>query len=145
MKIGTTDVSKIYFGSTEVTKVYLGTTEVYSSAVGPAPQPQPTTGNNPVVYTKEKETLTIPAGVYTELDGAKRSVKVMNTTALSVFDVSSLYVNVDTAKPTLIQTGSLAGNELDTNIYLGKIDMSSTDYTYLWVENANINFMALKE
>lgn len=49
MKIGTTDVSKIYFGSTEVTKVYLGTTEVYSSSVEPAPQPQPTTGNTLVL------------------------------------------------------------------------------------------------
>lgn len=105
----------------------------------------PTTGNNPVVYTKEKETLTIPAGVYTELDGAKRSVKVTDTTALSVSDVSSLYINVNTAKPTLIQTGSLAGNELDTNIYLGKIDMSAADYTYLWVENANISFTDSEE
>lgn len=103
----------------------------------------PATGNNPVVYAKEKETLTIPAGVYTELDGAKRSVKVTDTTALSVFDVSSLYVNVDTAKPTLIQTGSLAGNELDTNIYLGKIDMSES-FSMVWVENTNISFTALE-
>ena len=102
----------------------------------------PTTGNNPVVYTKGKETLTIPAGVYTELDGAKRSVRVTSTTALNISDTSSLYLNVDTAKPTLIQTGSLTGNELDANIYLGKIDMSAVDYTYLWVENANISFTA---
>jgi hypothetical protein len=50
MKIGTTDVSKIYFGSTEVTKIYLGTTEVYSSSVEPTPpQPQPTTGDTLVL------------------------------------------------------------------------------------------------
>ena len=47
MKIGTTDVSKIYLGSTEVTKIYLGTTEVYSSSVEPAPQP--TTGDTLVL------------------------------------------------------------------------------------------------
>lgn len=116
-----------------------------SSSGGDSGGETPTTGNNPVVYTKEKETLTIPAGVYTELDGAKRSVRVTSTTALNISDTSSLYLNVDTAKPTLIQTGSLTGNELDANIYLGKIDMSAVDYTYLWVENANINFMALKE
>lgn len=50
MKIGTTDVSKIYFGSTEVTKIYLGTTEVYSSSVEPTPpQPQPTIGDTLVL------------------------------------------------------------------------------------------------
>lgn len=115
-----------------------------SSSGGDSGGETPTTGNNPVVYTKEKETLTIPAGVYTELDGAKRSVKVTDTIALSVFDISSLYVNVDTAKPTLIQTGSLTGNELDTNIYLGKIDMSES-FSMIWVENANISFVALEE
>lgn len=50
MKIGTTDVSKIYIGSTGVTKVYLGATEVYSSSVEPTPpQPQPTTGDTCVL------------------------------------------------------------------------------------------------
>jgi len=39
MKIGTSDVSKIYFGSEEVTKIYLGTTEVYSASVTPTPEP----------------------------------------------------------------------------------------------------------
>lgn len=39
MKIGTSDVSKIYFGSTEVSKVYLGSTEVYSSSITPTPEP----------------------------------------------------------------------------------------------------------
>lgn len=116
-----------------------------SSGGGDSGGETPTTGNNPVVYTKEKETLTIPAGVYTELDGAKRSVRVTSTTALNISDTSSLYLNVDTAKPTLIQTGSLTGNELDANIYLGKIDMSAADYTYLWVENANISFTASEE
>lgn len=112
-----------------------------SSGGGDSGGETPTTGNNPVVYTKEKEILTIPAGVYTELDGAKRSVKVTDTITLSVFDTSSLYVNVDTAKPTLIQTGSLSGNELDTNIYLGKIDLSES-FSMIWVENANISFVA---
>lgn len=112
-----------------------------SSGGGDSGGETPTTGNNPVEYNKEKETLMIPAGVYTELDGAKRSVKVTDTIALSVFDTSSLYVNVDTAKPTLIQTGSLAGNELDTNIYLGKIDLSES-FSMIWVENANISFVA---
>lgn len=39
MKIGTSDISKIYLGSTEVTKVYLGTTEIYSASVTPTPEP----------------------------------------------------------------------------------------------------------
>lgn len=115
-----------------------------SSGGGDSGGETPTTGNNPVEYNKEKETLMIPAGVYTELDGTKRSVKVTDTIALSVFDTSSLYVNVDTTKPTLIQTGSLTGNELDTNIYLGKIDLSES-FSMIWVENANISFVALEE
>jgi len=121
---------------------YIKYTSKSSGESGDSGGETPTTGNNPVVYTEEKEILTIPAGVYTELDGAKRSVKVMDTTALSVFDVSSLYINVDTATPTLIQTGSLTGNELDTNIYLGKIDMSIETWNMTWVENANISFIA---
>ena len=32
MKLGSTDISKIYLGSAEVTKIYLGSTEVYNSA-----------------------------------------------------------------------------------------------------------------
>lgn len=39
MKIGTSDISKVYFGSTEVSKIYLGSTEVYSSSITPTPEP----------------------------------------------------------------------------------------------------------
>lgn len=101
----------------------------------------PTIGNNPVVYDKSKGTLTVPAGTYTELDGSKRSIKVTSTTAVSVLDVGSLYLNVETATPSLIQTGDLKGNELDTNIYLGKIDMDD-NFSMTWVENTNISFVA---
>lgn len=101
----------------------------------------PTIGNNPVVYDKSKGTLTVPAGTYTELDGSKRSIKVTSTTAVSVLDVGSLYLNVETATPSLIQTGDLKGNELDTNIYLGKIDMDD-NFSMTWAENTNISFVA---
>ena len=32
IKLGTSDISKVYFGANEITKAYLGSTEVYSSA-----------------------------------------------------------------------------------------------------------------
>lgn len=37
MKLGSTDISKVYLGQTEVTKAYLGSIEVYSSAPEPLP------------------------------------------------------------------------------------------------------------
>lgn len=38
MKLGATDISKVYLGATEVTKAYLGSVEVYSSAPEPLPE-----------------------------------------------------------------------------------------------------------
>jgi len=36
IKLGTSDISKVYFGADEITKAYLGSTEVYSSDAGAA-------------------------------------------------------------------------------------------------------------
>ena len=51
IKLGSSDISKVYLGATEVSKIYLGSTEVYSAA-SPFITTWRTTGTN--------ETITIP-------------------------------------------------------------------------------------
>ena len=36
IKLGSSDISKVYLGATEVSKIYLGVTEIYSAAGGSA-------------------------------------------------------------------------------------------------------------
>ena len=101
MKIGTTDVSKIYFGSAEVTKVYLGATEVYSSSVEPTPQPQPTTGDTLVLM---------------HFDDSTNVAAADKVAGVSVVADSDMPASIDTAD-FKFGTGSLAkGNTINTDV-----------------------------
>lgn len=108
IKIGTTDIGKVYVGTTEVSKIYAGTELVYSAS----PSPQPTYSNKIYGHTRSaSQTITLKvngtsynvtsdANKYFELDCSGITITSLNQCAYNIAQLGDITFDVDTSNCT---------------------------------------------
>lgn len=130
IKIGTTDIGKVYVGTTEVEKIYKGTELVYSAS----PSPQPTLSNKIYGHTKSASStitlkvngtsynVTSDANKYFELDCSNITITSLNQCAYSQGQLGDITFDIDTANCT--DFSYMCGSAYATKFDLSKVDMS---------------------
>ena len=81
IKLGTSDISKVYLGATEVSKIYLGATEVYSSGFG--------TYVDAMITRANALSYTLPSDA--TLTDLQNRLATIGDTALNKLDVLHIY------------------------------------------------------
>ena len=81
IKLGTSDISKVYLGATEVSKIYLGATEVYSSGFG--------TYVDAMITRANALSYTLPSNA--TLTDLQNRLATIGDTALNKLDVLQIY------------------------------------------------------
>lgn len=144
IKIGTTDIGKVYVGTTEIAKIYAGTQLVYSAS----PTPQPTLSNkiyghtrfaNNAVTIKVNGTsysVTSDADKYFELDCSNISITSLNQ---CIYNQSSVVADVtfdiDTSNCTNFYS-LVASCRNVTSIDCSKMDTSkATNLSSMFYDN----------
>ena len=133
IKIGTTDIGKVYVGTTEITKIYKGTELIYSAS----PTPQPTLSNkiyghtrfaNNAVIIKVNGTsysVTSDADKYFELDCSNITITSLNQCIYNqTAAVEDVTFDVDTANCTNFSM-MVASCRNVTSVDCSKMDTSS--------------------
>jgi hypothetical protein len=126
IKLGTSDISKVYLGATEVSKIYLGATEVYSSAADYG------TYVNAMITQANALSYTLPpAATLTDL---QNRLATIGATALNKLDVLHIYspdagtmdfFTLNVVAPTTIQSTLI---NAPSSSKLGILTDGSTDY-----------------
>lgn len=130
IKIGTTDIGKVYVGTAEVTKIYKGTELVYSAS----PTPQPTLSNKIYGHTRSASStitlkvngtsynVTSDSNKYFELDCSNINITSLNQCAYSQGQLGDITFDIDTANCT--DFSYMCGSAYATKFDLSKVDMS---------------------
>lgn len=131
IKIGTTDIGKVYVGTTEVAKIYKGTELIYSAA----PSPQPTLSNKIYGHTRSASStitlkvngtsynVTSDSNKYFELDCSNITITSLNQCAYSQGQLGDITFDIDTANCT--DFSYMCGSAYATKFDLSKVDMSN--------------------
>lgn len=108
IKIGTTDIGKVYVGTTEITKIYKGTELIYSAS----PTPQPTLSNKIYGHTRTASStitlkvngtsynVTSDADKYFELDCSNITITSLNQCAYNIGQLGDITFDIDTSNCT---------------------------------------------
>lgn len=130
IKIGTTDIGKVYVGTTEVEKIYKGTELIYSAS----PTPQPTLSNKIYGHTRTASStitlkvngtsynVTSDSNKYFELDCSGITITSLNQCAYSQGQLGDITFDIDTANCT--DFSYMCGSAYATSFDLSKVDMS---------------------
>lgn len=130
IKIGTTDIGKVYVGTTEIAKIYAGTELIYSAS----PTPQPTLSNKIYGHTRSASStitlkvngtsynVTSDASKYFELDCSNITITSLNQCAYSQGQLGDITFDIDTANCT--DFSYMCGSAYATSFDLSKVDMS---------------------
>lgn len=130
IKIGTTDIGKVYVGTTEVAKIYKGTELIYSAS----PTPQPTLSNKIYGHTRTASStitlkvngtsynVTSDADKYFELDCSGITITSLNQCAYSQGQLGDITFDIDTANCT--DFSYMCGSAYATKFDLSKVDTS---------------------
>ena len=130
IKIGTTDIGKVYVGTNEIAKIYAGTELVYSAS----PSPQPTLSNKIYGHTRSASStitlkvngtsynVTSDANKYFELDCSGITITSLNQCAYSQGQLGDITFDVDTSNCT--DFSYMCGSAYATKFDLSKVDMS---------------------
>lgn len=131
IKIGTTDIGKVYVGTTEITKIYKGTELIYSAS----PTPQPTFSNKIYGHTRTASStitlkvngtsynVTSDANKYFELDCSGITITSLNQCACNQSGLADITFDIDTSDCTNF-TNLVRGCAYATNIDCSKLDTS---------------------
>ncbi len=130
IKIGTTDIGKVYVGTTEVAKIYKGAELIYSAS----PTPQPTLSNKIYGHTRTASStitlkvngtsynVTSDSNKYFELDCSGITITSLNQCAYSQGQLGDITFDIDTANCT--DFSYMCGSAYATKFDLSKVDMS---------------------
>jgi len=139
IKLGTTDINKVYLGTNEIVKIYKGTELVYSTS----PSPQPTYANKIYGHTRSaSQTITLKvngdsynvtsdANKYFELDCSGITITSLNQCAYSQGQLGDIVFDIDTSSCS--NFSYMCGSAYCTSFDLSKLDTSnSTSFAALF-------------
>lgn len=131
IKIGTTDIGKVYVGTTEITKIYKGTELIYSAS----PTPQPILSNKIYGHTRSASStitlkvngtsynVTSDSNKYFELDCSGITITSLNQCAYSQSGLADITFDIDTSDCTNF-ANLVRGCAYVTSIDCSKLDTS---------------------